>query len=126
MNKENAKDYLPFVQALAEGKTVEVYTAGKWKSALRFAFDLHPDKYRVVANKEKIPLTLADIPDPCWINCIGGWWLVTRKSEKGLGWGGTWCDFDKLTEIDARLSSDCTKDENWFPGYKYAEDNQTN
>ncbi len=30
MNKDNAKDYLPLVQALAEGKTIQLKAFGQW------------------------------------------------------------------------------------------------
>lgn len=33
MNKDNAKDYLPLVQALADGKSIQVLSAGEWKDA---------------------------------------------------------------------------------------------
>jgi hypothetical protein len=30
MNKDNAKDYLPLVQALADGKVIQIFDSGKW------------------------------------------------------------------------------------------------
>jgi len=33
MNASNAKDYLPLVQALAEGKTIQKFSDGDYKAA---------------------------------------------------------------------------------------------
>lgn len=50
MNKHNAKDYLPLVQALAEGKDIQffddVYTK-KWFTLSNFDFDNEAKAYRV-------------------------------------------------------------------------------
>lgn len=32
MNASNAKDYLPLVQALAEGRVIQMFSGGKWIS----------------------------------------------------------------------------------------------
>lgn len=50
MNKNNAKDFLPFVQALAEGKTIQIKDSfdGSWKDiedGVNFGFD--PEHYRI-------------------------------------------------------------------------------
>lgn len=49
MNKENAKDYLPLVQALAEGKTIQVKTdSGGWTdSCNEVGFVFPASEYRV-------------------------------------------------------------------------------
>lgn len=49
MNKDNAKDYLPLVQALAEGKTIQcmAYGATQWNDIASPAWDMLPARYRI-------------------------------------------------------------------------------
>jgi len=50
MNKSNAKDFLPLVQALADGRTVEVrrYSSGpEWVKQEDYIFNRDPEDYRV-------------------------------------------------------------------------------
>lgn len=56
MNKNNAKDYLPFVQALVEGKTIQVNVGectergfvDKWVDAMsELSFVGKPSQYRI-------------------------------------------------------------------------------
>ncbi len=59
MNKDNARDYLPLVQALAEGKTIQVAEAEfgvkiKWVDIESPEFGLNPSFYRIK-------------PEPKWI-----------------------------------------------------------
>lgn len=46
MNKHNAKDYLPLVQALADGKVIQVLTTRGWRDAGDITFNWAPDQYR--------------------------------------------------------------------------------
>lgn len=48
MNKENAHLYLPLVQALAEGKTIQFKTtSGNWEDQVNLHFSLDPEDYRI-------------------------------------------------------------------------------
>lgn len=48
MNKDTALDYLPLVQALIEGKTVQYRLHGeKWSTGGDVDFSLPPDQYRI-------------------------------------------------------------------------------
>jgi len=49
MNKENAHLYLPLVQALADGKTIQIKQNGIWKdsSDLNLVFGFEPHEYRI-------------------------------------------------------------------------------
>ena len=49
MDKNNAKDFLPFVQALAEGKTIQVKDAdGNWNDMIcSIGFSYSPENYRI-------------------------------------------------------------------------------
>jgi hypothetical protein len=55
MNKENAHLYLPLVQALAEGKTIQHLVGGtQWedcKNNVQFSFS--PDQYRIATEPRK-------------------------------------------------------------------------
>lgn len=57
MNKNNAKDYLPFVQALADQKTVQMLSGCSWSDLegdINFTFP--PEFYRVKTT-----------PMECWV-----------------------------------------------------------
>ena len=47
MNKENAHEYLPLVQALADGRTLQKDFHGKWEDSKEIHFDMHPEYYRI-------------------------------------------------------------------------------
>jgi len=48
MNKENAHLYLPLVQAMADGKTIQVKTtSGNWEDRVNLEFSLDPKYYRI-------------------------------------------------------------------------------
>lgn len=49
MNKNNAKDYLPLVQALAEGKTLQVkrWRSGAWEDRDEVLFCTSPENFRI-------------------------------------------------------------------------------
>jgi hypothetical protein len=48
MNKDNAKDFLPLVQALVEGKTLQHDVGdGKWYDCDPCYFNLSPEQYRI-------------------------------------------------------------------------------
>lgn len=55
MNKDNAKEFLPLVQALAEGKTIQYYspTADKWHDVVVVGFNGPPDHYRIKTERIK-------------------------------------------------------------------------
>ena len=52
MNKDNAKDYLPLVQALADGKNIERDMLGVWVYCEDFLFTESPNCYRVKLEPE--------------------------------------------------------------------------
>ena len=55
MNAINAKDYLPLVQALIEGKTVQYRLLGeKWSTGGDVDFSLPPDQYRIKPEPREI------------------------------------------------------------------------
>lgn len=55
MNKDTAKDYLPLVQALAEGKTIQwMNMAGEWHDQIvETSFSASADRYRIKPEPKK-------------------------------------------------------------------------
>jgi len=47
MTKENAAQYLPLVQALHDGKTIQCNVNGTWEDVKDPNFYFHPERYRV-------------------------------------------------------------------------------
>jgi hypothetical protein len=48
MNKDKAHLYLPYVQAMADGKTVQWKTdSGNWKDGVNLGFSENPEDYRI-------------------------------------------------------------------------------
>ena len=85
MNKDNAAQFLPLVQALAEGKTIQVNqgTADnpQWEDFANPFFNGNPDDYRVkpeprewdvwVAGKSVVEMDMSNYPE----------WRKTRVRE---------------------------------------------
>ena len=67
MNKENAKEYLPLVQALAEGKTIQSGQIGgsdrHWVDNLNVEFSNPPAFYRIKPEPKKDWARLALLKD---------------------------------------------------------------
>lgn len=55
MNKDNAKEFLPLVQALAEGKTIQYrnLNSNTWSDVVQVAFSSAPDRYRIKPERIK-------------------------------------------------------------------------
>jgi hypothetical protein len=69
MNKQNAHQYLPLVQALSEGKTIQRSISDQWIDGENFDFSFPPESYRIK-------------PEPReWTGKI----IDTRWSCKGVG-----------------------------------------
>jgi hypothetical protein len=47
MTKDSAKEFLPLVQALAGGKTIQVRVVNTWVDGDDFDFGLEPECYRI-------------------------------------------------------------------------------
>jgi hypothetical protein len=57
MNKYNAAAFLPIVQALVNGKTIEYHTeldGGKWTEVTEVEFTSKPEQYRIKPDPRKI------------------------------------------------------------------------
>ena len=54
MNASNAKDYLPLVQALAEGKVIQVMDFGDWIDLQYVTFERRASSYRIKPEPREI------------------------------------------------------------------------
>ncbi len=64
MNREQAKELLPIIQAFAEGRTIEFKDSyGKWVKSDLLAFDLSPKNYRIKREPKYRPFKDAE---ECW------------------------------------------------------------
>ena len=82
MNKETAKDFLPIVQALADGKTIQLMNCGEWFNVSSPDFSSLPCNYRIK-------------PDPReWKACVS----TIHHAEPGLLF-----NYDKGDESDPKF-----------------------
>jgi len=54
MNKDNAAQFLPLVQALAEGKVIQELSGNTWKDIEATAFNRDPAFYRIKPEPRRI------------------------------------------------------------------------
>lgn len=64
MTKETAPQYLPLVQALAEGKVIQLSVPGsaEWTLLAEPTFQYPPDRYRIKPEPRRVPLGPEDVP----------------------------------------------------------------
>ena len=83
MNKYNAKEYIPLIQALADGKTIQLNTSNKWVDlSFAMSFDRDPDQYRIKPEPIEVKL---------WVNdetgeVCGGLANTLEVGEKDIGY----------------------------------------
>lgn len=88
MNKQNAHLYLPLVEALAEGKMIEILENSNgcedWEEAVELDFSCAPDCYRIKPGPEMIPLGPQDVPPGSVIRHVGSeyWSLVIYANRE--------------------------------------------
>lgn len=79
MNKDNAAKYLPLVQAMAEGKTIQVNfgtkTNPEWCSETELSLDDDPECYRIKPEPKLRPWRPEEVPVGCLVR------LLSRDSE---------------------------------------------
>lgn len=67
MTKDNAKDFLPLVQALAEGKTIQLlYDNGIWENLKDVSFNTDIENYRIKPEPEYVPFDTVEELIECW------------------------------------------------------------
>lgn len=85
MNKDNAKDYLPLVQALAEGKTIQYYSTitSKWVDDDDFTFCLPPTYYRIKPERIKKKMWYKGDDGCMWPQRDYGAWAAAKWRSEG-------------------------------------------
>ena len=79
MNREQAKELLPFIQAFAEGKEIECREEDKWYKVLEICNEMNPQDYRIKPEPKYRPFANAE---ECWVEMqkhqpFG--WLKSKK-----------------------------------------------
>lgn len=67
MNRKQAKEMLPIIQAFAEGKGVETKTGSGWISIENMSFAGNPDSYRIKPEPKFRPFKDAE---ECWAEML--------------------------------------------------------
>ena len=120
MNKENAHLYLPLVQALAEGKTIECQnTESTWAKSVEPQFFRPPENYRIKPEPVMVPLGPQDVPPGSAIRQSGGdgWAIITIVGTDGISWPTVpECPYDRL----AATMEIKRPGEDWKPCHKPA------
>ena len=99
MNKQNAHLYLPLIQALAEGKTIECQnTESTWAKPVEPKFFRPPENYRIKPEPVMVPLGPEDVPPGSALRVTSGseWFLISRASKFGVYLGSLWVDYIEL------------------------------
>lgn len=64
MTREEAKEWLPIIQAFAEGKTIQIKDkTGKWNDLYEPCWNYSPDKYRIKPEPKYRPFKTKE---ECW------------------------------------------------------------
>lgn len=115
MNREHWKAVLPFVQAFAEGKTVEYkMDNGEWvQSRINMKFYQDPQTYRIVEPPELRPWKPCEVPVGCLVSykhdekrssksvlfhCNGVMIWTGFKTLKPISLDDAFCDLDHSTD----------------------------
>lgn len=106
MDKQQAKNILPIIQAFAEGKTIECFLNGKWVESINPAFNAHYTRYRIKPELKYRPF--ADDKE-CWEemqkHCPFGWvkaphgrFFITGIRRDGINFGtnNNWHNHDYI------------------------------
>ena len=67
MNRKEAKQLLPIIQAFSEGKDVETKTGSGWISIENMSFAGNPDSYRIKPESKYRPFKNAE---ECWLEML--------------------------------------------------------
>lgn len=94
MNRQQAKDLLPIIQAFAEGKVVEMKTSkGNWEVQEEMSFVLAPQKYRIKPSPKYRPFANAE---ECW-----------QEMQKHQPFGWLKHKTDNVYSFISKIDKDC-------------------
>lgn len=63
MDRNQAKEFYPILQAFAEGKDIESHVKGKWYRVIEICNDINPQDYRIKPEPKFRPFANAE---ECW------------------------------------------------------------
>lgn len=108
MNRQQAKDLLPIIQAFAEGKIIEFKSAfGKWTACNDALFNYPPEDYRIKPEQKYRPFKNAD---ECWQEML---------KHQPFGWVKSYYGQFVITEIRDSKATIGTGRNNNFLNYNY-------
>lgn len=107
MNRQQAKELLPIIQAFAEGKTIEFKNAfGNWTNCNEVLFNYPPKdyrikpepKYRPFKNREECWKEMLKHQPFGWIKAYHGHFLITgiKDTKVTFGINDNWLDLDYI------------------------------
>lgn len=107
MNREQAKELLPIIQAFAEGRPIEFKDSyEKWVESDLMAFDLSPKNYRIkrepkyrpFANVEECWQEMQKHQPFGWVKASHGQFLITGLRKDGVAFGinDNWHGYDYI------------------------------
>ena len=110
MKLSQSKDYLPLIQAAAEGKTIQYCMGGDWADANgSLEFTSPSDCYRIKPEPRLRPWKPEEVPVGALINMVGVWLsasIILCADEAGIAVSGFGCtprfSFEELTKTDRR------------------------
>ena len=91
MNRKEAKQLLPIIQAFAEGKGVETKTGSGWISIENMSFAGNPDSYRIKPEPKYRPFK---DEKECW---------TEMQKHQPVGWITFRCAFFHIIYIEDKL-----------------------
>lgn len=114
MNRIQAKQLLPIIQAYAEGKTIQVKIQGdskgteEWQDVINLDFDIIPScyrikpepKYRPFENAEECWAEMQKHQPFGWVKAYHGQFVITviRDSKATIGRNDNFMDYDYILE----------------------------
>lgn len=123
ITKANAKEWLPLLQAMADGKQIQHRTLnGQWIAVTALpTFDSQPSDYRIAPEPRRVPLAMEDIPPVCWVRIgLGATeYLVRSIHQRWIGVNGELWSFDQAMTKGLEYSSDR---KTWKPCWKEAQE----
>jgi hypothetical protein len=109
MNLSQAKDYLPFIQAAAEGKTIQRWDGSTWADWLpdeNIEFSDPPEKYRIKPSPKLRPWKPEEVPVGCLLKDKSLDFSLESISVL-LCRRGAWCHY--MDHMSAKMTADTTE-----------------
>ena len=123
MTREEAKELLPIIQALAEDKNVQFLSDGEWHDINQADFTCYPDKYRIKPEPKYRPFKTQE---ECWNEMLKHQpfgWLKSKKDGRLRCIGEvSWSDEFETVHISLSTSESLSRSANsMFDEYTFAD-----